>query len=177
MCTYRLNCRITWQESESGSIRQLTQGSTINSSRTPYIISRLNTKTPPDNASKAPNDVTGIATRTRYARCAALKSTTSALNETQRPNFVNGSAQRAAIQAAHPVDPQFSYDNDYVNDCNNVLPQDMDSNDFLNVASYDNFDLNTKTISNTLSHKNLQSSSCQFHHRKHDDAESSRDGG
>ena len=91
----------------------------------------VNTSTLPDDASKAPNVITGISTRTRASSHASFNSTTPALNETQIPNVVTGGDERATPQAAQPVAPQVNYnDDDDENDYNNVLPQNLDENGF-----------------------------------------------
>ena len=107
----------------------------------------MNKTTLPDDSSEATNVITGIATRTRAASRGTFKSTTTASNETQRPNIVTGSSQFAAPQAAQSVAQQVSYDDDDdENYYNNVLPQNLDANEFVNVFNSDDFGFNTKTF-------------------------------
>ena len=90
----------------------------------------------PADASEYPNAVTGSETRTKATSCSAFNSTTPESNGTQRENVVTGSSQHDAPQEAQPATPQANDDNgDYGNSNNNVLPRNLDANDFGNVAN------------------------------------------
>ena len=149
---YRRNCGISWKEAEAEAIRQQSQYATINSSTTPSAIDGANKTTPTANASESPNFIAGIATRTRDASHAVFNSTTPVFNETLIPNDVTGSDQHTAPQAAQPVAPQVNDDGSGGDDNNNVLPQNMDANEFENVSNCDDFDLNTKILHEILFH-------------------------
>ena len=83
---YRRNRNKALQEGEDEAIRKRAQGATINSPKTPLARSEANKTTLPSNSYKAPNVITGIATRTIAPSHAELKSTTLVSNETQRHN-------------------------------------------------------------------------------------------
>ena len=75
-----------------------------------------------------------------------------ASNETQVPNAVAGSDQCVIFQAEQPVSSQVNFDFYIGNDGNNVLPQNMDVNEFENVANRNDSGFNTKILYGRLCH-------------------------